>query len=339
MAKPENKSSKRWRKKPDKQATYVKQTVDRNIDEESLLEPEQGIVISRFGQQVDIADENFETIRCFLRKSNEVPVVGDRAWFRRQKELPTGVLVELEPRHSLLKRPTPHHGVKPVAANIDLIALLLAPEPAFSEVLLDRYLVAAQSSELPVWIIINKWDTVDDSQKDTITNRLKLYQDLGYPVYPISSKTGEGVEALVNDLTGKQLLLAGQSGVGKSTLIGYLFPNMEIATGEVSSTSGLGTHTTTASRLYRLDSGAGRETYLVDSPGVREFGLWHLEDHDIKQGFVEISEIGEQCKFRDCKHLNEPGCAVLAAAKSGAIAASRLKNYQHLIQHFDQPYI
>lgn len=335
MSKPEKKSAKRWRKKPDKQATYIKEKVDRNIDEESLLDPEQGIVISRFGQQVDIADENFETIRCFLRKSNEVPVVGDRAWFRRQKELPTGVLVELEPRRSLLKRPTPHHGVKPVAANIDLIALLLAPEPAFSEVLLDRYLVAAQSSELPVWIIMNKWDTVNDDAKKSIKSRLQLYQDLSYPIYYISANTGEGVEQLVKDLTGKQLLLAGQSGVGKSTLIGYLFPNMEIATGEVSGTSGLGTHTTTASRLYRLDE----KTYLVDSPGVREFGLWHLEDHDIKQGFIEISTIGEQCKFRDCKHLNEPGCAVLAAAKNGTIAASRLKNYQHLIQHFDQPYI
>lgn len=335
MSKPEKKSAKRWRKKPDKQATYIKEKVDRNIDEESLLDPEQGIVISRFGQQVDIADENFETIRCFLRKSNEVPVVGDRAWFRRQKELPTGVLVELEPRRSLLKRPTPHHGVKPVAANIDLIALLLAPEPAFSEVLLDRYLVAAQSSELPVWIIMNKWDTVNDEEKKSIKSRLQLYQDLGYPIYYISANTGEGVEQLVKDLTGKQLLLAGQSGVGKSTLIGYLFPNMEIATGEVSGTSGLGIHTTTASRLYRLDA----ETYLVDSPGVREFGLWHLEDHDIKQGFIEISTIGEQCKFRDCKHLNEPSCAVLAAAKDGTIAASRLKNYQHLIQHFDQPYI
>ncbi len=335
MSKLEKKSAKRWRKKPDKQATYTKQTVDRNIDEESLLDPEQGVVISRFGQQVDIADENFETIRCFLRKSNEVPVVGDRAWFRRQKELPTGVLVELEPRRSLLKRPTPHHGVKPVAANIDLIALLLAPEPAFSEVLLDRYLVAAQSSELPVWIIMNKWDTVDDEEKSTIKSRLQIYQNLDYPIYYISANTGEGVEQLVNDLTGKQLLLAGQSGVGKSTLIGYLFPNMEIATGEVSGTSGLGTHTTTASRLYRLDE----ETYLVDSPGVREFGLWHLEDHDIKQGFIEISTIGQQCKFRDCKHLNEPGCAVLAASKDGTIAKSRLKNYQHLIQHFDQPYI
>jgi len=335
LTKPEKKSSKRWRKKPDRQVTYKKQTVDRNIDEDSLLEPEQGIVISRFGQQVDIADENFESIRCFLRKSNEVPVVGDRVWFRRQKDLPTGILVELIPRYSLLKRPTPHHGVKPVAANIDLIALLLAPEPAFSEVLLDRYLVAAQASNLPVWIIMNKWDQPDDEAKATITNRLKLYQDLGYPVYYISAITGEGVEQLVNDLKGKQLLLAGQSGVGKSTLIGYLFPDMQIATGEVSENSGLGTHTTTASRLYRLDE----DTYLVDSPGVREFGLWHLTDDDIKQGFIEISRIGEQCKFRDCKHLNEPGCAVLAAAKKGVIADSRLANYQHLIQHFDQPFL
>lgn len=335
MAKPEKKSSKRWRKKPDRQATYVKQTVDRNIDEDSLLDPEQGIVISRFGQQVDIADENFETIRCFLRKSIEVPVVGDRAWFRRQKDLPTGILVELEPRRSLLKRPTPHHGVKPVAANIDLIALLLAPELGFSEMLLDRYLVAAEASHIPVWLVFNKWDLLTDDEKNDVQQRLKTYQDIGYPIYYISAKHGEKVESLVNDLTGKQLLLAGQSGVGKSTLIQHLFPDLEISTANISETSGLGTHTTTASRLYKLND----DTFLVDSPGVREFGLWHLDDQDIMQGFVEIHQLAEQCKFRDCKHLNEPGCAVLAAAKDGTIAASRLKNYQHLIQHFDQPFI
>ncbi|WP_223670891.1 small ribosomal subunit biogenesis GTPase RsgA [Kangiella shandongensis] len=305
-----------------------------DINTESLGPEEEGIVISRFGQQVDIADQNFETIRCFLRRSNEVPVVGDRAKFKRQEKLKTGVLVELEERKSLLKRPTPHHGIKPVAANIDLIALLLAPELGFSEMLLDRYLVAAESSSIPVWLIFNKWDLLNEQQKAEIENRLQTYKDIGYPIYYISAKHGEQVDQLVEDLRGKQLLLAGQSGVGKSTLIKYLFPDLEITTADISETSGLGTHTTTASRLYKLDE----DTFLVDSPGVREFGLWHLEDSDIQQGFVEIYKLAENCKFRDCKHIKEPGCAVLAAAKNGEIAESRMKNYHHLIQHYDQQF-
>lgn len=305
------------------------------IDESSLLEPEQGIVISRFGQQVDVADQDFATIRCFIRKSMQVPVVGDRAIFRRQEGLETGVLVELEERRSLLKRPTPHHGIKPVVANVDFIGLLLAPELGFSEMMLDRYLVAAQASDLPVWIIFNKWDLLDSEQQAQIDQRLSVYQELDYPVYRISAKTGLGVEQLKEDFLGKKLLLAGQSGVGKSTLIQFLFPDSQIATGEISENSGLGKHTTTASRLYKLD----HNTYLVDSPGVREFGLWHLEANDVQQGFVEIAQLGERCKFRDCKHLNEPGCAVLAAHENHQIANTRLQNYQHLIQNFDQVFL
>ncbi|GAA0201573.1 small ribosomal subunit biogenesis GTPase RsgA [Kangiella japonica] len=304
------------------------------IERDSLGPEEHGIVISRFGQQVDIADQDFNTIRCFLRRAKEVPVVGDKATFQRQDKLNTGVLVRFEERKSLLKRPTPHHGIKPVAANIDLIALLLAPELGFSEMLLDRYLVAAESSNIPVWLIFNKWDLLDEQEKDEIQKRLQTYKDIGYPIYFISAKHGHKVEQLVEDLRGKQLLLAGQSGVGKSTLIKYLFPDLDVATADISENSGLGTHTTTASRLYRLD----QETFLVDSPGVREFGLWHLEDHDIQQGFIEIYKIAENCKFRDCKHIKEPGCAVLEAAKNGEIAPSRMKNYHHLIQNYDQQF-
>jgi ribosome biogenesis GTPase len=304
------------------------------LETESLGPEEQGIVISRFGQQVDIADQNFNTIRCFLRRAKEVPVVGDKATFRRQDKLDTGVLVKFEERTSLLKRPTPHHGIKPVAANIDLIALLLAPKLGFSEMLLDRYLVAAESSNIPVWLVFNKWDLLNNQERANIDKRLKTYRDIGYPVYYISAKHGDQVEELVTELRGKQLLLAGQSGVGKSTLIKYLFPDLDVATADISETSGLGTHTTTASRLYRLDE----ETFLVDSPGVREFGLWHLEDSDIQQGFIEIYKLAENCKFRDCKHIKEPGCAVLAAAKNGEIAESRMKNYHHLIQHYDQQF-
>ena len=138
------------------------------IERDSLGPEEHGIVISRFGQQVDIADKDFNTIRCFLRRAKEVPVVGDKATFQRQDKLNTGVLVRFEERKSLLKRPTPHHGIKPVAANIDLIALLLAPELGFSEMLLDRYLVAAESSDIPVWLIFNKWDLLDEQEKDEI---------------------------------------------------------------------------------------------------------------------------------------------------------------------------
>lgn len=315
-----------------KKKRSAKKKQSKVIDESSLLPPEEGIVLSRFGQQVDIADSNFETIRCFIRKSSEVPVVGDRAVFCRQENLPTGVVTRLHERSSLLKRPTPHHGIKPVVANADFIALLLAPELGFSEMMLDRYLVAAQVSELPVWIIFNKWDLLDEEQQAETLMRLQVYKDIDYKVYTISAKTGHGVELFTQDIQGKSLLLAGQSGVGKSTLINYLFPDLEVITSQISDTSGLGTHTTTASRLYRLND----ETHVIDSPGVREFGLWHLEAEDIQSGFVEIKELADNCKFRNCKHLNEPKCAVAAAAEAGEISASRFKNYQNLIQNFEQ---
>lgn len=315
-----------------KKKRHARKKSDKVIDESSLLPPEEGIVLSRFGQQVDIADSNFETIRCFIRKSSEVPVVGDRAIFCRQEKLETGVVTRLKERTSLLKRPTPHHGIKPVVANADFIALLLAPELGFSEMMLDRYLVAAQKSELAVWIIFNKWDLLDEQQQAEIIKRLKPYKDIGYPIYYISAKTGHGVETFTADIQGKSLLLAGQSGVGKSTLINYIFPDAAVLTSQISDTSGLGTHTTTASRLYRLNP----ETFVIDSPGVREFGLWHLEAEDIQAGFTEIAEIAENCKFRDCKHLNEPKCAVNAAAGAGEISASRFSNYQHLIENFEQ---
>ncbi len=307
-----------------------------SIDESSLLSPEKGIVVSRFGQQADIADCNFKIIRCFIRKSLDIPVVGDRVIFCRQASsdqgVEKGVINELIERSSLLKRPTPHHGIKPVVANVDFIALLLAPALGFSEMMLDRYLVAAQASELPVWIIFNKWDLLDEVEQVEIKARLKTYQDLNYNIHIISAKQGYGVDEFIAAINGQSLLLAGQSGVGKSTLINRLFPEHKVATSEISETSGLGTHTTTASRLYQLNE----NSYIVDSPGVREFGLWHLDSNSIKQGFVEIAELSDNCKFRDCKHLNEPKCAVIAAAEAGQVTASRLKNYQYLIQNFEQ---
>ncbi|MRX27576.1 ribosome small subunit-dependent GTPase A [Kangiella sp. HZ709] len=307
-----------------------------SIDESSLLAPEEGVVISRFGQQADIADKDFKIIRCFIRKSLDIPVVGDKVIFCRQAKTDQGqekgVINELLQRHSLLKRPTPHYGIKPVVANVDFIALLLAPALGFSEMMLDRYLVAAQASELPVWIIFNKWDLLNDNEKQEIEGRLKPYKNLGYPIHIISAKQGSGVDEFISQIGNKSLLLAGQSGVGKSTLINRLFPNNTVATSEISETSGLGTHTTTASRLYRL----AKDSYIVDSPGVREFGLWHLDAELIQNGFIEISRISEQCKFRNCRHLNEPKCAVLQAAEDGQIAQSRLNNYQYLIQNFDQ---
>ncbi|WP_251358135.1 ribosome small subunit-dependent GTPase A [Kangiella sp. TOML190] len=307
-----------------------------SIDESSLLAPERGIVVSRFGQQADIANKDFTIIRCFIRKSLDIPVVGDQVVFCRQEQTDQGeekgVITELLPRNSLLKRPTPHHGIKPVVANIDFIALLLAPALGFSEMMLDRYLVAAKASDLPVWILFNKWDLLNQDEQTVIQQRLKTYQDLGYPLYIISAKQGFGIESFIKDSKGKSLLLAGQSGVGKSTLIKHLFPQHQVATSEISESSGLGTHTTTASRLYRLS----QDSYIVDSPGVREFGLWHLDAQLIQQGFIEIAQLSEDCKFRDCKHLKEPKCAVLAAAEAGEIAASRLQNYQYLIQNFEQ---
>jgi ribosome biogenesis GTPase len=296
------------------------------------LGPEQeGLVIAHYGTQVAVESAPGEGQRCHLRANLEGLVTGDRVvWCRGD---PLGVVVAQLSRDSVLSRPDPYGKLKPVAANIDQILVVIAPYPEPHANLIDRYLVASETVGIEPVILLNKTDLLADSPKlaAAMDALLAVYPGLGYRVLHTSSKSG-GLEELHAALRERTSIFVGQSGVGKSSLVNVLLPEAELAVGELSENTLKGTHTTTTARLFHLSCGG----MLIDSPGIREFGLWHMSREAVEQGFREFRPFLGHCKFRDCRHQQEPGCAVLAAVESGAISAGRLESYRHIVGSLDE---
>ncbi len=287
---------------------------------------QNGLVVSRYGQQADIRDEQGKDWRAALRQHLKAIAVGDEVEWHEGAD-GNAVVVNVKARRSALSRPNPYEGLKVIAANIDHILIVIAPVPTFSEVLLDRYLVASAHTGIDASIVLNKCDLLDDSAREEIDRRLQLYRDLGYPVITVSSRRADGLDALRAHMRDGVSVLVGQSGVGKSSLINALVPDAAALTGDVSDVSDLGQHTTSAARLFTLAGGGA----LIDSPGVREFGLWHLSREDVARGFRDIQRFAGHCKFRNCAHDREPGCAVRAALDSGELPRSRWESYQAIL--------
>ena len=296
----------------------------------TLAAIDEGRVVSRFGEQADVEQADGSVVRCAIRKTLEKVVCGDRVQWQRfaqpQHEL-HGVVSALLERRSLLQRPDPYDGLKPVAANVDRLVVVSAPLPTFSRLLLDRYLVAADASGIPPLIVINKCDLLSADEQALLHKELAPYAALDYPLIWVSASSGAGLEQLEQQLRGLTSVVVGQSGVGKSSLINALHPAATLAVGELSLLSGLGQHTTTAARLFHLPCGGD----LIDSPGVREFALWHLEPEAILRGFGEIADAALECRFRDCRHRQEPGCAVRAGVAAGRIDGQRYDNYLKIL--------
>lgn len=294
-----------------------------------LSEPRQGLLMSRYGEQADIFDlDEKQKYRCYLRQNLGAPVTGDRVVFRVDQNQ-QGVVEVIHERESMLQRPAQHQGLKPVVANIDLVFVVIAPLPDFSATLLDRYLVALNNANIKVCIVANKWDLAVEIESQQVDSQLKTYEQLGYPVIRISTKSGLGMEQLVDSMHGHRSILVGQSGVGKSSIINQIFPEQQSLVNEVSENSRLGQHTTTASQLYLFKE---HEGFVIDSPGIREFGLWHMDYQTVAEGFIDFAEYLGTCKFRDCKHLNEPGCEIIAAVKNNKIHQQRWQSYCKIIQ-------
>lgn len=312
---------------------------DRGVDwDDSLLgQQQEGIIISRFGMHADVEAPDRTIHRCNLRRTLTSLVTGDRVVWRAGTEALAGIsgIVEaVHPRNSVLTRPDFYDGVKPIAANMDQIVIVSAILPELSVNIIDRYLIACETVEVEPLIVLNKIDLLDDSSRATVDAMMAIYSQIGYRVLMVSSQTREGMAALEAALTDRISIFAGQSGVGKSSLLNALLPpeHANILVNDVSDNSGLGQHTTTTARLYDFKQG-GR---LIDSPGVREFGLWHLEAEQITQGFVEFREYLGHCKFRDCKHDTDPGCAIRAAVDNGAISRVRFDNYHRILESMSQ---
>ncbi|MCO7251335.1 small ribosomal subunit biogenesis GTPase RsgA [Pseudoalteromonas sp. Ps84H-4] len=298
---------------------------------DNLGPAENAVVISRFGQHADIETESGSILRCNIRRTVSSLVCGDEVIFRRAKVSEgdlAGVIEATHERRSQLTRPDFYDGVKVVAANIDQILMVSAVLPEFTPNIIDRYLVACEDMGIEPILVLNKIDLIDDEGLAFIDEILDIYRELGYQVLLVSNKTGQGIDELKQKLVGKNSIFVGQSGVGKSTLVNTVLPDADILTQEVSENSGLGQHTTTVSRLHHLPSGGN----LIDSPGIREFGLWHLEVERVTWCFKEFRDFIGGCRFRDCKHLNDPGCIIRQAVDDGEISELRFDSYHRILE-------
>lgn len=300
------------------------------IDDTQLGAPQEGVVISRFGQHADIEDSDGKIHRCNLRRTLGSLVTGDRVVWRPGTEALqgiSGVVEAVHPRATVLTRPDYYDGIKPVAANIDQIVVVSAVLPELSCHIIDRYLVAAEDVEMPPMLVLNKVDLLSDEQRRDAERDLQRYRDIGYRVLLVSCDTGEGLNELQQALSEHTSIFVGQSGVGKSSLVNAIMPDVDAQTGAVSDNSGLGQHTTTTARLYHFATGGS----LIDSPGIREFSLWHLAPERVAWCFREFRDYLGGCRFRDCKHGSDPGCLLQQAAEDGRIHAERLDSYHRIM--------
>ncbi|MAC33197.1 MAG: ribosome biogenesis GTPase RsgA [Haliea sp.] len=305
---------------------------DEALESGTLGEEQSGLVIAHFGTQVEIEGEDKRIQRCHLRANLESLVTGDEvAWCPGE---PTGVVVARHPRRSELLRPTQHGGLKPVAANVDRIFVVIAPLPPPHANLIDRYLVAAEAVNIEPVLLVNKTDLLEDNPElqREMDALLAPYAALGYLQVRASSRRG-GLEDLQAALAGQVSILVGQSGVGKSSLVNALLPGVDLQVGPLSNQGDKGTHTTTTARLFHLPAGGS----LIDSPGIREFGLWHMQRDQVEWGFREFRALLGHCRFRDCRHEQEPGCAILEAAAAGRIHPARLDSYRHIVASLNTP--
>ena len=277
----------------------------------------QGRVITRYGQRQLVEDENGKVFQSVSRQNIGFSVAGDRVLFQKTKH-DDAIVTAIFPRDSKLKRQD-----KLIAANIDQLWLVVAIEPHYEFELIDRYLIMAENSKLPIGIIVNK---IELSENEAYRD-FQHYQSLGYDVHFISVKKQINLDFLKEQLVNKSHIFLGQSGVGKSSLINSLIPDLELRVNEISSKSKLGKHTTTNTTIYHIPSGGD----LIDSPGVREFQLENLTEVEIINGFREFKALSGECRFRDCKHINEPNCAVKNALENGKVNKNRYRSYLNIL--------
>ena len=290
-----------------------------------------GRVVASHGRDAVVADEEGQRVHCRLQGRRLSVVCGDRVrWSPASTEGGAGVIRELLPRRNCLSRIDARGTPETVAANLSQLVAVLAPVPAPDFGLCDRYLAAAEWNGLEACIVANKSDL--EGPDGALDAPLREYARIGYAVVRASRKLAGGADALRERLSGATSVLVGQSGVGKSSLTNALVPGVEAAVAEVSRASETGRHTTSTASLYVLPSGGE----LIDSPGVRDFAPPLPPAREVAGGFREISLRAAGCRFRDCLHRAEPGCAVTAARDAGEITARRLDSYRSLLALAEQ---
>ena len=268
-------------------------------------------------------------------KTSNPITVGDKVLFSMEDEAnQTVVIEEISPRQNYIIRKSVHktsHG-QLLAANVDQAIFIFTYKfPKTSLGFLDRFLVTAEAFRIPVTIVFNKMDLLNEEEKDQIFEWAGLYQELGYGVLFTSIPLNQGISEFKEMFEGKVSLMAGHSGVGKSSLLNIVAPTLHIKTKEISDFAQKGVHTTTYSTMWEL----GPDTYLIDSPGINELGVMEIEKEELAHYFPEMRALLGQCKFNNCLHLHEPHCVVQQAVRDGEIASSRYLSYFSIFENDD----
>lgn len=298
--------------------------------EEAFGGPERlGRIVANYGALLEVEDEAGGLHRCASRQNLGLPVVGDEVVWQAGRE-GLGVVTAIRHRRSVLARPDVSGEMKPLAANVDQILVVAAPLPRYDTDLINQYLVAAEATGIRPVIVLNKIDLLD-AEREQLNADLAPYSAVGYRLIRASTVARHGLDELITELHGRVSVFVGQSGVGKSSLVHALIPEAEIRIGDLTEAAH-GRHTTSAARLYPLDGGGA----VIDSPGVRAFRLWAMTREQLAQGFPEFRPFLGQCRFRDCRHEAEPGCALRAAAEENRISQERLASFQRIALDIEQ---
>ncbi|CAC9629581.1 Ribosome small subunit biogenesis RbfA-release protein RsgA [uncultured Gammaproteobacteria bacterium] len=292
---------------------------DNSQDLDTDAKAQTGLVITRYGQHLLVESNSGNLVQCTARRNIDLSVAGDQVIFQATDNN-KGIVTALFKRDNTLKRSN-----KLIATNIDELCLIVAIEPHYQFDLIDRYLIVAENQNLPIRLIVNKIELSSNIKQVKID--FAMYEAIGYPVSYLSVKAQTGIDTLKAQLNDKTQIFLGQSGVGKSSLINELIPELNLRVNQISTKSKLGKHTTTNTTLYHIPSGGD----LIDSPGVREFHLDNLSNKEILNGFKEFKPFINQCKFRNCAHINEPNCGVKNALETDGIHPKRYASYLALI--------
>ena len=284
-----------------------------------------GLVVSTHGRHYIVEIAGGELLHCYPRGKKSKLACGDQVRIERSGDQ-QGAIIEVQPRTSLLYR-SDRHRQKMIAANVTQAVVVVAAKPAFHEDLLLRCLVACEQQHIKGLIVLNKTDLIDETAPTA--RQLELYESLDYTVVPLSAK--QDVAPLLPHLRAHRNVMVGQSGMGKSTIINALVPNAKARTAEFSAKLDAGKHTTTSTRLYHLDA----DTSIIDSPGMQTFGLHHLSQTDLVNSFPEFRPIHGRCRFDDCRHTVEPGCAIIAAVERAEIDERRWNAYRLLTNELE----